>query len=180
MSNTASLVTAHELEGMPAFEHGFELVEGRLVRMSPVGYDHGRVVLSLGSMLHAHVKRGGLGDVLTELGCQLASNPDTVRAPDLAFIRRERLEQKPRGFWRGAPDLVIEVLSPEDRPPAVRAKTGEYLTRGVLAVVVVDPHERTVQISRRLAPPIVLNADDALDLSGIVEGFTCRVGEIFE
>src|SRR5690349_23223076 len=100
MSNTASLVTAHELERMPAYEHGFELVEGRLVRMSPVGYDHGRVVLNLGSMWHARVKRGGLGDVLTELGCQVGANTDTVRAADRAVMRRERFEATLRGVGR--------------------------------------------------------------------------------
>ena len=180
MPNTARLLTADELERMPECAHGYELVDGRLIRMSPVGYDHGRVVMGFGAMLHNHAKARGLGDVLTELGCKLTRNPDTVRAPDIAFIRHARTTAATRGFWNGAPDLVVEVLSPEDRLSDVRDKVREYLTHGVIAVLVVDPHTTTVAIHRRLTLPVTLQAGDELDLDDIVDGFRCGVGEIFE
>jgi len=179
MPESTRLVTADELEHMPGDDCRYELVEGRLIKMRPVGYQHGRIVVTFGAMLHRHVNAGRLGDVLTELGCKLASNPDTVRAPDLAFIRRERLPTVPRGFWKGPPDLAVEVLSPDDRPSAIREKVGEYLARGVLVVLVIDPDERTVVAHRRLTPPIALHEDDDLDLDDVVTGFRCRVREIF-
>ena len=138
MPNTARLITADEFEHMPTpDDHRLELVKGRLIRMSLPGYEHGRVVMGFGALLHNYVKPRRLGDVLMELGCKLESNPDTVRGPDIAFIRRERTSQGTRGFWNGAPDLVVEVRSPGDRPSEIREKVDEYLTHGVFVVLVV-------------------------------------------
>jgi Uma2 family endonuclease len=91
MSEPARLVTAEELEKFPDDDFRYELVEGRVLRMTPVGYVHGRIVMRFGSLLEQHVRSQRLGVVLTEVGVKLKSVPDTVRAPDLAFIRRERI-----------------------------------------------------------------------------------------
>ena len=85
-----------------------------------------------------------------------------------------------RWFWNGSPDLAVEVLSPDDRPGEVRDKVDEYLTYGVVVVLVVDPDDRTVTVHRRLTPPITVHEDDKLDLDDVVTGFQCRVREIFE
>ena len=180
MPNTARLITADELEHMPGTDHRCELVKGRLIRMSPVGPVHACIVVGFGSMLHQHVKSRRLGNVMTELGCKLELDPDTVRAPDLAFIRGERMVHATRGFWNGSPDLAVEVLSPDDRPSEVREKVEEYLTHGVIVVLVVDPDDKTVTVHRRLTPPTTLVEDDELDLDDVVMGFSCRVREIFE
>ena len=180
MPDTARLITADELERMPQYEHGYELVKGRLVRMTPPGHEHGRVVVGFAAILHAHVKARRLGDVVAESGCKLAANPDTVRAPDISFVRRDRIPVVTRGFLKGAPDLVVEVWSPGDRPSEVRDKVDEYLTHGVLVVVVVDPDHKTVTVHRRLTPPTTCIEDDELDLDDVVEGFRCHVREIFE
>jgi Uma2 family endonuclease len=180
MPNTARLITADELERMPGDDYRYELVKGRLVRMSPPGYEHARIGTAFGMMLHNHVKTHRLGDVLIELGCKLESNPDTVRGPDIAFVRLERTAKGTRGFLNGAPDLVAEVLSPSDRPSEVREKIDEYLTHGVLLVLVVDPDDKTVTVHRRLTPPTTLLEDNELDLDDVVAGFRCRVREIFE
>ena len=112
MSETVRLVTAEELERFPGDDFRYELVEGRLIRMSPVGYLHGRVVMRLGSLLEQHVRSRGLGAVLTEVGFKLKSNPDTVRAPDVAFIRGDRIPSvPPKGFWKGTADLAVELRS---------------------------------------------------------------------
>jgi Uma2 family endonuclease len=174
-------VTAEELERRPDLRR-FELVEGRLVEMSPVGPDHGSVVLQLGYLLKHHLRGRRLGMIGTEVGFTLASNPDTVRAPDVAFIRQDRLASLRRhGFVDGPPDLAIEVLSPDDRPGEIRTKIEEYLTRGVPLVVIVDPDERTVTLHPRGAPATTFRApDDVLDLSLVIDGFRCRLEEVFE
>lgn len=180
MHETGRFVTADELERRPDLRR-FELLEGQLVEMSPVGPEHGRVVLQLGSLLHHHLRGRRLGIVGTEIGFKLTSNPDTVRGPDLAFIRQDRLPSRRHGFVDGPPDLAIEVLSPDDRPGEMRAKIDEYLTRGVPLVVIVDPDERMVTLHPRGAPETTLrDLDDVLDLSLVIDGFRCRLEEIFE
>ena len=181
MSEIARLVTTEELEKFPHDDRRYELVDGRVVPMSPVGLQHGQVVVRLCVLLGQHVRGKSLGVVGTEVGFELARHPDTVRAPDVAFIRQERIPPNaPRGFWRGAPDLAIEVLSPDDRPSEVRKKVEQYLTRGVSLVVVVDADERAVSVFRPESPAITLKADGLLDLDDVVPGFRCGVHEIFD
>jgi len=182
MPNSKRLVTAEDLERMPEDDFRYELVEGRILRMSPVGGVHGGLTAGFIALLVTHVKAARIGAVATELGFILARNPDTVRAPDIAFINRERIPAGglPKGFWKGAPDLAVEVLSPDDRPSDVRTKVDEYLAYGTGLVLVVDPDEQTVCAHRRGAPPLTLGVNDTLDLDDAVPGFRCRVREIFE
>jgi Uma2 family endonuclease len=180
MSEAARLVTAEELEKFPDDDRRYELVEGRVICMSPVGFQHGRIVMHFGSMLHQHVQSRKLGVVMTEVGFKLASNPDTVRAPDIAFIRQDRIPlAEPRGFWNGPADLAVEVLSPDDRQSDVRTKVEQYLTRGVSLVVVIDPDAETAATFRRSAPPATRHGIERLDLDDVVPGFSCRAEEIF-
>ena len=182
MSDSARLVTAEELERFPDDDYRYELVEGRVIRMSPVGFEHGRLVIRLGYLLTSHLReRGNPGFVLTEVGFKLASNPDTVRAPDIAFVRKSRVPSPdPKGFLKGPPDLAVEVLTPDDTPGEVQEKVDEYLERGVQAVVVIDPDERTGTVSRPSGAPLVLRHTDVLDLDDVVSGFRCTIREIFE
>ena len=127
------------------------------------------------------MSRNRLGTVLTDVGFTLARNPDTVRAPDIAFIRQERLPANPRGFCNGPPDLAVEVLSGDDRRSEVAAKIEDYLAHGVRAVVVIDPDAATVEVVRRGRPGTVLAAPDArVELSDVVPGFGCDVREILD
>ena len=180
MPETIRLVTAGELERFPDDDYRYELVEGRVVRMSPVGYPHGRVVARLLVLLDQHARPQNLGEAMTEVGFTLRTEPDTVRAPDVAFIRRDRIPAaKPRGFWKGTPDLAAEVLSPDDRPAEIRAKVEEYLRFGVSLVLVIDADEETVTVHRQSVPPSVLTSEAILDLGDVVSGFRCAVREIF-
>jgi len=146
MSDAARLVTAAELERFPDDDYRYELVEGRLIKMSPVGLEHSHIVAQLMWLLMQYVRPRKLGFIGTELGFKLHSNPDTVRAPDVAFVRAERLPVKrSKRFWTGAPDLAIEVLSPDDRAADVRAKLEEYLGCGTPIVVIVDLVRRKVE-----------------------------------
>lgn len=181
MPDAMRLVTAAELERFPEDDYRYELAEGRLIRMSPTGFEHSWLVARLMSLLGEHVRSRNLGFVGTELGVKLRSNPDTVRAPDVAFIKADRLPAaRPKGFWTGPPDLAIEVLSPDDRAADIRAKTDEYLSAGVPLVVILHPDQASATIHRRDTAPITLRGTDDLDLADVVPGFRCQVKDVFE
>jgi Uma2 family endonuclease len=182
MSESTRLVTAEELARLPDNGYRYELVDGRLIRMSPVSFDHGRIVVRLAARLYGFLQNQPVGVVVTDVGFKLASNPDTVRGPDIAFLKNERVPSRgKRGFFKGAPDLVIEVLSPEDRPGETREKVAGYLARGVPLVVVIDPDDKTARMFRPDAAAVALGSEaDVLDLSDVIPGFHCHLREIFE
>lgn len=182
MSENTQLVTAEELARLPDDGYRYELVEGRLVRMSPVNFDHGRIVMRIGFLLSRHLEQHQVGVIGAEIGFTLATNPDTVRGPDVAFVRSARVPQTGgRGFFIGAPDLAIEVLSPDDRAGELKAKIEEYLAKGVLIVVVIDPGDQTATIFREGAAEVKLESQtDVLDLSDVVSGFSCQLRDIFQ
>jgi Uma2 family endonuclease len=179
MSERSRLITADELARYPDDDFRYELVDGRIVRMSPVGFPHARTVTRLLVRLGRHVEMHALGVVVTELGFKLGSNPDTVRAPDVAFITCGRIPPAPRGFWNGSPDLAIEVLSPEDRPTEIQSKIDEYLACGVRSVVIVDPDRELATVFRPRAQPVVVRAEETLDLGDVIDGFSCPLRELF-
>ena len=132
--------------------------------------------------MHQHADSHRLGVVLTPAGFKIAADPDTVREPDIAFIRAERIPSTgiPDGFWPGPPDLAIEIRSPGDRLTSLRAKVADYLARGVRLVWVVDPKAKTVTVHRAHWPAMTLGVDDVIEAPGVVHGFTCRVARFFE
>jgi len=175
------VVTAAELERHTDDDHRYELVRGRVIRMSPVGYRHGTTLMRVGFLLSRYLENHPVGALMTEVGFKLASDPDTVRAPDIAFVRREHIPDDARGFIDGPPDLAIEVLSPDDRPAEVQAKVAEYLACGTQLVIAIDADRRTVTIYARGALSTTLGSgDQVLDLSAVLPGFSCRLSDIFE
>lgn len=182
MSATTQLMTAEELIKLPRGKFRYELIKGELITMSPAGSEHGAVIMNLGGPLSVYVKTNNLGVVFgAETGFKLASNPDTVRAPDIAFVRRERIPPTgiPKGYWPGAPDLAVEVVSPGDTVYEVDEKVAEWLAAGASAVWVVNPKRRTVTIHRSLKDVVTLAEGDELDGQDVVPGFRCQVAEIF-
>ncbi len=134
------------------------------------------------SPLDNHVSAHRLGVVCAaETGFLLAQNPDTVRAPDIAFVRRERIEKagEVKGYWVGAPDLAVEVTSPGDTIREVEAKVAQWLEAGARMVWVVSSKLRTVTVYRSLTDIVVLTEKDTLDGGDVVPGFQMRVAEIF-
>lgn len=183
MVTTTRPVTAKELLDMPDDGFRYELVRGELRKMPPAGHVHGEYAMSVGISLGAYVKANGLGKVYAaETGFMLASDPDHVRAPDGAFVRRERAEtaEDGPGFFPGAPDLAVEVVSPSDRYTEVDEKVADWLDAGTLAVVVVNPRRRTVNVHRSLTDITALSESDTLDVSDVVPGWRMPVKEIFE
>jgi Uma2 family endonuclease len=182
MSTITRPMTADELLMMKRGEFRYELIKGELKRMSPAGSEHGAIIVNLTLLLAQHVKANKLGVVFgAETGFKIASSPDTVRAPDIAFVRRERIPESgiPKEFWPGAPDLAVEVLSPGDRIKAVEEKVGDWLASGASAVWVVDPKRKSVTVYRSLKDTQTLLEDDELDGQTVVPGFRCRVADIF-
>src|SRR5205814_2774899 len=147
----------------------------------PAGGRHGRVTTELTRHLANHVDAHQLGAVYAaETGFTLARHPDTVRAPDIAFVRRERLpDPEPTGFPDLAPDLVVEVLSPGDRPGEVLAKVADWLSAGTRLVWVVDPAGRRARVYRADGSDASVDTDGALDGEDVVPGFTCKLSVRF-
>jgi len=175
-------ITADELLAMPDDGHRYELVEGELRRMSPAGDEHGQVGMELAIPLGSHVKKNKLGKLyLAETGFLIRTNPDTVRAPDIAFVRMERIKQTPgiKGYRVGAPDLAVEVVSPGDTVNEVEDKVAEWLEGGARMVWVVSPKLHTVTVYRSLTDIVTLTAKDKLDGGEVVPGFEINVAEIF-
>ncbi len=175
-------MTADELLKLPSGEFRYELIKGELITMSPAGAEHGAVIMNLAVPLGQHVKANKLGRIFAaETGFKLESDPDTVRAPDIAFINRERIEREgiSKGYGAGSPDLAIEVLSPDDTTRKVEKKTADWLAGGAREVWNVNPRTRTVTVHRSTGDVIVLHEDDELDGGALLPGFRCRVSEIF-
>ena len=179
---TDRLVTAEELFRLPNDGLRYELVNGELREMTPTGFGHGVIVVNVTLPLAQHVKTRGLGVVCgAETGFRIGSNPDTVRAPDVAFVGRDRLPPSglPAGYWQGAPDLAVEVLSPSDTVFEVDAKVTAWLEAGTRAVWVVNPQRRVVTIHRAGEAPRTLSEGETLTGDDVVAGFQMPVAEIF-
>ena len=183
MTTATRPMTAEELLQMPDDGYRYELVRGELNKMSPAGNYHGLLTASVTGSLIVHVRVNSLGRVYTgDPGYLISSDPDTVRAPDVAFISRERLEEtgETDGYWQGAPDLVVEVISPNDRYTEVEEKVAEWLEAGARMVVVVNPRRRSVRVHRSLSDVIDLTEGDVIDGANVVPGWTLPISEIFE
>lgn len=156
-----------------------ELIRGELHVMIPAGYEHGRITVNLATPIAIHAKVNSLGTVVAaETGFRLAHNPDTVRAPDVAFVRADR-PGPDRGYYPGAPDLAVEVLSPDDRPGYVRDKVAEWLEAGTRAVWVVDPRTRAVVVHEPGGEPRKYGEADTLPGGEVLPGFELAVAEVF-
>jgi len=150
--------------------------------MPPAGSEHGYIALRIASRLERYVDTNRLGRVYTaETGFKLTSDPDTVRAPDAAFISRARVEHAGHvaGYWPGAPDLAVEVVSPDDTHAQVVEKALAWLEAGCRMVLVADPERRTVTSYRSLDDIHILTEGSTIDGADVVPGWELPVAEIF-
>lgn len=183
MPKATDLITkADQLAALPGDGNRYELAKGVLLMMSPSGWRHGRVVGELHGLLWQHVRANALGTLFgAETGFLLSEDPDTVRAPDLAFIAVENLpDEPPEGaYWPGPPDLAVEVLSPSDRTGDVDAKIRDWLTSGARCVWVVDPDLETVTVYRSATDVVIRTRGQRLEGDDVVADFACAIDDIF-
>lgn len=176
------LMTAEDLLTLHLPHKSTELVRGKLVVREPPGTHHGRVQSTLNILVGSYVRAHQLGAIFgQDTGFKIATNPDTVRAPDLAFVQRERLAQiGRRGYAALAPDLVAEILSPDDRPGEVLKKVSEWLDAGVALAWVIDPERHIAHVYRPDGSITAVAADADLEGEAVLPGFSCRLAELFE
>ena len=174
-------VTAQELYHLPTGSR-YTLVKGELRTMPPAGGEHGSIAMHLGASLYQAVTAQNLGRAYAaETGFLLATTPDTVLAPDVAFVRRERLAQMAdiTGFIPGAPDLAVEVISPSDSYTEVEEKVTLWLQYGTRMVVVVNPRRRSVTVYRADRPVLFLSEQDEFSGNDVVPGWSMHVRDLF-
>ncbi len=182
MAVEPKLMTAAELERLPDDGQRHELVRGELRTMAPASSHHARTTSRFDRSLGNHVEAHDLGEVLTgDPGFLLTVNPDTVRAPDVAFIRRDRWDAvtQERGFWIGAPDLAVEIISPNDLYTEVEEKVADLLQYGTPLVLVVNPWRQTVAAHRPGQPVQIYSGDDVLQADDIVPGWKLPLRDLF-
>ena len=182
MATTATLMTAAELLAMPddGF-HRYELVKGELITMAPAGGEHGAIGIKAAIRLGNFIESNDLGVVFNaDTGFIIDTDPDTVRAPDVSFVRKERIPPDgiPKGFMPLAPDLAVEVISPSDSYTEVAEKVAQLLEAGTQLVVLIDPRSRTVSLHYDGVIDRLTEAD-ILTLGDVLPGFECAVGELF-
>ncbi|MBV9280227.1 MAG: Uma2 family endonuclease [Chloroflexi bacterium] len=179
----AVLLTAGELLALPDDEWRYELIEGRLVRMSPAGDRHNRTSARLFRTVDGFGSPRGLGEVHPQKKEFLLSRegePDTVLAPDLAFVRAENVPRPPiEGYPRIAPDMVAEVISPSQTLPQLRQKAETWLACGVRQVWILVPEARTVEVWNAGRPPRTLGEDGILAGEDALTGLTVAVADLF-
>ena len=180
MTTAKKLLTADDLLAMPDDGMRRELIQGELIEMPPASDDHGFVGSESSWQIGSFIRRHRLGrDRIAETGFQLT--PDTVLAPDYAYISYERMASRPqsRGYAQAIPDLVVEVFSPNDRQPPVDRKVRLWLDAGVRLVLVVYPVPQEIHAHYDDGTVRVFGVGDTLTLEPVLPGFACPVADIF-
>jgi Uma2 family endonuclease len=177
---TSATMTAEELLRLNIPGKRTELVRGQLIVSEPPGLAHGVIAMRIGERMASFVRDQALGGaVASEAGFTLERAPDTVRAPDVGFIHRDRVpDPLPRGYAEFAPDLAVEVLSPGDRPGEVLAKVSDWLRAGTVLVWVVDPIRRTARVYRADGTESFLADDGSLEGEEVLPGFSLPLASI--
>lgn len=159
-----------------------ELVDGEVVEMPPSGPEHGALDSDLHFPLKRFVKERGLGKLFINTGFILNPARDLVRGPDQAFVSQEKLEKTPppsRGFWKVVPDLVIEIVSPDDRAQDLADKVADYLEAGVRITWVVYPRRQQVYVHRPGERVEVLGPEGTLEGGDVLPGFQLPLAELW-
>jgi len=172
--------TEKELMALPDEGYKYELVNGELI-MTPTGMEHGNIAMLIGGKLSLYAREKNLGIVCdSSTGFWMKSG--NCRSPDVSFVDKERLrdlKRPPKKFFQGAPDLAVEILSPEDTVEKLHEKIIEYFENGTRLVWVVNPEDQTVLVYHTPQPDKLLRTGDELDGENVIPGFSMPVGELF-
>lgn len=177
---TSTRITADELSSKPDLGR-CELIQGEVHAMSPASFEHGLLCMNVGRRIANFVAENDLGLVCgAETGFLIEREPDTVRAPDLAFLGRDRIPKvKPASFCPVPPDLAVEVLSPSDNASYVMEKTNQWLASGVQAVWIVDPKTKLLTSYRRRDSETTVTTSSSLEDVDLLPGFSMSAADIF-
>ncbi len=182
-TNKTKLLTAEDLLRLSSQGVKGELINGVLHETVAVGKVHARIAIRMGGEFDRHARRHRLGQVGgTDGGVLIERNPDTVREPDVYFVSAERLplDDDSDGYLEVMPELVVEIVSPNDRERDVAEKISMWLEHGVSMALEVRPAERTIAIHRPGVPAVTLTGEDVLDGGDVLPGFSLPLSEIFD
>ena len=180
MTTKQKLLTAEELLAMPRNGDRYELIRGVLVQKMPTGDPHGDVVTRIASVMLNYSDANDFGETRSgEPGYRLERDPDTVRAPDVAWIAPGRVPEGTQGYPELAPDLAVEVKSPGNSNPEMASKAAMWLSYGSREVWVADPETITVTRHKPNTAPVILGEDDILDGGELLPGFSSPVWRLF-
>jgi Uma2 family endonuclease len=174
-------LTIKDLEKLQAEhpEYRMELVSGQVNVMSPSGYESDEVSIELARQLGNWVRPRRLGRVTGSSAGFILPNADT-RAPDVSFVKAERLRESPRRFAELAPDLMVEVKSPTDTLEALRQKVQSFLELGTQVGIVVNPETHTVEVYRPgSADAEVLVDGDRLQIPELLPGWSVAIADLW-
>ena len=158
-----------------------ELIDGRIMPLSPTGAEHGRLEFNLAFELGKFTREKDLGWLLSgEVGIYIRRDLDRIRGADVAFVSRARAPNgPPEGFLEFAPELIAEIVSPTDRWQDIRAKLDDYFSIGALQVWIVEPDPHSVLVYRSPTEAAKLGDDDTLQGEGVLKGFSLPVARLF-
>lgn len=179
MATRPKLITAKELLLMPDNDMQHELIRGVLTEDILPGDQHGIVVARIGWLLGNFSDDNDFGEMSGRSGFLLERNPDTVRCPDLAWVASGRLDKPVPSYAELAPDLVVEVRSPNDSQWHMAERAMMWLSLGVRMVLVADPGPVTLAVYRPGEPPQVLGEFESFDEGDVLPGFTAPVWSFF-
>ena len=174
----------HLLTGDEFFDLGdigpCELIDGRIVPMPPTGGEHGTIEGNIAFILQELVRPRALGWVLTgEVGIYTRRNPDRIRAADVAFVAKNQVDEIPSGFLEFPPELVVEIVSPNDRWQDIRQKIDEYFATGIRTLWIVEPRTRSILVHSSPMEAIKYNEAQNLICNGTLDGLAVPVSEVF-
>ena len=167
---------------LPDVPRGFEFIDGHLVERY-VGVESSWIGGQIFRRIDDYAQAKGLGWTFPpETGCQsFEEAPTALRKPDTLFVKAGRMawDQVGDGWLHVVPDLVVEVLSPNDKAYEVEEKVEIFLKAGVPLIWVVNPKVRTVRILRGDGSTALLRETNELSGEDVIPGFACSVAAIF-
>jgi Uma2 family endonuclease len=181
-TNESKALTDEQFMALPEDDNLYEYVNGELIVVANSGVEHGYLALTLGYFLTGFVRSHRLG-VTCDSSTAFKMKTGNKRSPDLAFIAKERLQglkRLPKGFFEGAPDLAVEIISPNNTFAEIHNKLVEYFDNGTRLVWVILPDEECVLVYHQPKPSKLLQVEDNLDGEAVITGFQLPLMELFQ